>query len=742
MKRFLNKKTYQFIGAFCVTAFLLFLPLITHAVLIDDVDVGPVTSFNETTKPAAQGTTNPDSGLSWIGSAFKSLTALVGNLVLTISSWLLWASGVLLVQVLDFTLVNMSTNLNSIAGINIAWTVFRDLANMFFIFILLYAAISQILQLGSPKKIITNVVIIAILINFSLFFTKMIIDASNIVTIGFYNQIAQSAGTSGTESNGLAGPFIKQMGLTSIWSLDAGGNGGALSTEDPFTQIFFTGIMGSVFLIVAAFVFFAANLMFIKRFVTLMFLLILSPIAYVMTLIPAGKSISKKWWGALFDNVLFAPAYMIMLYASLLVLEGVIKTPGDLGAALKVGGTQTGGALGAVMNFVIAIAMLIFCLIAASTFGAKGADQTQKKLKDLGVWAGGKLGRGAMRAAGAQKLDQMLEESKFGNTRLGSIVRSATTEKLTKMKVGDRSIKDVDKEYKELDKKRGEFHIKAEEKKFEDGLQALRTQELLSKNYLESKDEEKAREKLAAEQTERERAIENLKKTNAPKMVELEGEVSTLEAQLNNMAPDRNVFANTASVSEKQEFKKIQDQIDQKKKSIGELSTKLSPEVQQKIEELKTKLESTKKEIETKSKEQDIKTKLHNIELAAINKKPKASEKEREKWLNPELERVADELEMGDSLGKVVRKMGKLGLPYLHGNLGLNERKDAAKEIRKKAKTSFKRKEILQEFSRAIKSEGDEEKNAILKRILEKKGEDISGNANEEEKPSETEEKK
>ena len=66
-----------------------------------------------------------------------------------------------------------------------------DLANICFIFLLVYAGIRLILGVGkfNAKSMIVNVILMAVLINFSLFFTKIIIDAGNITARIFYNAI-------------------------------------------------------------------------------------------------------------------------------------------------------------------------------------------------------------------------------------------------------------------------------------------------------------------------------------------------------------------------------------------------------------------------------------------------------------------------------------------------------------------------------------------------------------------------
>lgn len=72
-----------------------------------------------------------------------------------------------------------------------AWTVVRDLSNIFFILILLYIAVKTILGLGGHdvKKMIVSVIIMALLINFSMFMTKVVIDTSNILALIFYDKL-------------------------------------------------------------------------------------------------------------------------------------------------------------------------------------------------------------------------------------------------------------------------------------------------------------------------------------------------------------------------------------------------------------------------------------------------------------------------------------------------------------------------------------------------------------------------
>ncbi len=405
-----------------------------------------------------------ESGVS-IESLLAHMLASIGALVIMVAGWFLGVAGMLLDFVIKYTVVSMSETISNTRAINTAWTVFRDLANMFFIFILIYEAIRTILGISgvSAKKVLTNVIIVALLLNFSLFFTKIMIDASNIVTLGFYNKVTEMSGGNNTtvgEHIGLAGPFLAKMGLTGLFSIDSvvAGSNGVLAGGNLKT-IGINALLASTFLFITGMVFWAANIMFISRFVTLVFLMILSPIAFAGAVIP-DAGMSKKWWKGLFSNLFFAPAYMAMVWVSIVVLDGVLpkRDPTKWAQVLVANGgvVPSEDALGLILSWIIVCAMIIGCLIVAKDFGAKGADSALERLKKWGAsardWTAGKVGRTALRATGVTGLDKRIRESKFGETWYGDMFRRATTGAVLNKKVYGRSINDANKDAK----KRGE----------------------------------------------------------------------------------------------------------------------------------------------------------------------------------------------------------------------------------------------------------------------------------------------
>ncbi|KKU49644.1 MAG: hypothetical protein UX71_C0009G0007, partial [Parcubacteria group bacterium GW2011_GWA1_47_10] len=115
----------------------------------------------------------------------------------------------LLAQVAFFFNVMISVTLSSdlFQGefVREAWGIVRDLANLFFILILLYVAVELILGMAhDAKKTIIKVVLAALLINFSMFFTGVVIDSSNILALVFYNKLQVE-----TTVNGQPRPYDK-----------------------------------------------------------------------------------------------------------------------------------------------------------------------------------------------------------------------------------------------------------------------------------------------------------------------------------------------------------------------------------------------------------------------------------------------------------------------------------------------------------------------------------------------------
>lgn len=69
------------------------------------------------------------------------------------------------------------------------WKLIRDISNIFFIIILVWTGFATVFDIGSisMKKVVPTLIINALIINFSLFATRVVIDISNISARVFYN---------------------------------------------------------------------------------------------------------------------------------------------------------------------------------------------------------------------------------------------------------------------------------------------------------------------------------------------------------------------------------------------------------------------------------------------------------------------------------------------------------------------------------------------------------------------------
>lgn len=366
-----------------------------------------------------------------VAGFIQSAVVSLANAILILLSWITGFAGAILDFVLTFTIVDMRVNVfgdgtpanPGITGINTAWKIIKDLMNIAFIFILLYESIKIIIGQGSVesvKRFVLGIVLASLLINFSLFFTKVLIDASNIVTIGVYRSILSTPVTppqpgQPPRSNSIATILLNKLRLQTIYStsnpdLSSNGIGGAL--------IFLIG--SSTIFLITAFILFAITANFIIRYITLIILLVLSPIAYMGIALSAVQPYQKKWWESLKGQLIFAPVFMIMLmivitlvsstgfvsqanFSDLLLNTTTNPSTTTAGANNSGAATASTTVSGLVLNFAVIIGLLIATLTVSKGLAKKGADQIGAATSKLTGYAGGmfmggagRLGRGTI----------------------------------------------------------------------------------------------------------------------------------------------------------------------------------------------------------------------------------------------------------------------------------------------------------------------------------------------------------
>ena len=361
-----------------------------------------------TSQPGAQ-TSDPKTASAWskIADALQYLNPLtwapaiaraIAVIILTIMALIAGLAGMFLELAMQFTL-NMSTLMKQVTIVDVGWTAFRDLANMAFIFILIYIAIKTILDVGETRKMLKDVIVTALLINFSLFFCKVAVDTSNFIAGSFYNKMQGEyapAAINGLEwSRGPASTMFAAMNLPSIFKpatastysfsnalIDTLGINNLQQVMATITQ----AVLGSILLLVFAFVMAAAAVMLVLRVVTLMFLMMLSPLAVVARILPRAQSSWNKWFEAFVNNAIYAPAFFALLYV-------IIKTtknglPGYNGNFVDLVKDPM-HAVGVIINYVFLIILVAGTIFVAKSLSIHGASTASALGQSASRWARG-----------------------------------------------------------------------------------------------------------------------------------------------------------------------------------------------------------------------------------------------------------------------------------------------------------------------------------------------------------------
>jgi hypothetical protein len=356
---------------------------------------------------------------STFGESIRDCAGGVANFLIEMVSW----PFIVVVNVLDyatqFTIIDFASKIAKTSDPNSpslyapvynVWQLIKNICNLFFITALVYIAIKTILVAEGfqEAKRLKNVIIFAVLINFSMFFTKFLIDVSNTATVQVFNAVLKSGSSQPQATNpaDLAGKGIMQTPnekkLLSVVFLNSmqvqkfvkAGDGGLTVGNYETTFIVSYALLSIVFILAATVILGAIAGTLITRFVIIIVLLMTSPIAYIGTFTPgliAGYS--KMWWEKLKDNLVYLPVLMIMFYITMnfakFTADSVSKSPNNYYAL--------------VFSFIVTISMLVISLVVAKSVGGTSAGSRwgAKFAGALTFGLAARMGRRTFGAAGS-----------------------------------------------------------------------------------------------------------------------------------------------------------------------------------------------------------------------------------------------------------------------------------------------------------------------------------------------------
>ena len=273
---------------------------------------------------------------------------------------------------------------DSTAVIN-GWVIVRDLVNMFFVVVLLVIAIATILKIESYsyKKMLGRLVLMAVLVNFSKTISLLFIDFAQVLMMTFVNGFQAAGG----------GNFVTALGLTKIFDFRTN-----LASEN-MNDFGVAGayLLGLIMILISTVVVGMMLIILVMRTIVLWILIVLSPLAFFLSIIPQAKKYADQWWSMFTEYVLVGPILAFFLWLSLVSVTSLSPTdkPRFVDDTFKtqqnVGITEV-GTQDNIISFIIAIGMLVGGLTMTGKMGVIGAGI------GIGVLAGAKrMGMGAVK---------------------------------------------------------------------------------------------------------------------------------------------------------------------------------------------------------------------------------------------------------------------------------------------------------------------------------------------------------
>lgn len=395
--------------------------------------------------------------LPWITFAGGIISDTVYTIVSSFLGAFVAIAGVLLDTAIEGYVIGFGDSFIK-GGVGIAvdtlWIAIRDIFNLTFIFGLVFIGFKMILDSddSGTRRWLIHLILAALLINFSLYITKFIVDFTNIMA----TEIAQAFPLDQNNKMSISYGFMNSLGVTSLFDFSSNKPTG----DSPWAFIFGSAIL----FLVMIFTFGAGAILLLIRYVTLCLYMVFSPLMFLGWVFPQLQSITSKYWSGFLGRAFFAPLYLLLLYFSYYVVATMVgwKEATNPNTAIKdvfstsaaSANSLTSSVQGTFMIFFIACIFLIASIVIASKLGADGANTALKignNAKDWGrrqVVSGSKFaaaqtgGRAVRRTANlvGNGLERQISNMQTKNGMLGRLARTQAGEAARK---GSASLRDV-----------------------------------------------------------------------------------------------------------------------------------------------------------------------------------------------------------------------------------------------------------------------------------------------------------
>jgi len=304
-------------------------------------------------------------GLTLVTRAVAGAVAAVGLIVLRVAF-----------SLLVFALATPTFITNPL--VTTGWTFVQGIANLGFMLALLFIAFATTLRIEgfSASRQLPRLLIAAVLINFSLIIAGVIIDVTRVLMAILVNTL----GTVPLDQ--LPSHLMKNSGLVESVA-------GVKSFGVPKYDSLIVALYNAIVIWTLALGFLTISLTLIVRYIALILLLIVSPVAYLGYALPNTEPYAKQWWTNFFKFVFAGPIALFFLILAIRVDQ--------LGTS--TGAISSGTAGAKLLHAITLTVMLVIASVASLKLADKGSAAAvgafSKQARKTGLWAGKKTVGGA-----------------------------------------------------------------------------------------------------------------------------------------------------------------------------------------------------------------------------------------------------------------------------------------------------------------------------------------------------------
>lgn len=260
------------------------------------------------------------------------------------------------------------------------------IANLGFVLVIIVIAFATMLRLEGyeTKKLLKNLIIAAVLINFSLTIAGTIIDFNNLLGNFFIGKITNN------NVDNFAASMANSLNLNKVNEVKSatGAIGKISEFSEGFLKFLLSFLLAIVLIGFIALVFWGLALMLLFRYLWLVFLLILMPLVWLLWTIPRLSNYWKLWWNRFLQWNFFLPAVSFFLYLAIATADKLPKTsPSNTPSlALEENILQDLGVPG-ILNAIVRVGLFAGALLVGNALGIKGASGALDGMIGIKNWA-------------------------------------------------------------------------------------------------------------------------------------------------------------------------------------------------------------------------------------------------------------------------------------------------------------------------------------------------------------------